>query len=87
MIFCILSLIQTPLLLVLLYFCIRFFSATSLDLKTHRQLITNQLLGHFSTGGALMSDQYLVLKNLLLRGKRPKYSICDVSPREFQDNF
>lgn len=42
---------------------------------------------NLATGGALMSDQYLVLKNWLLRGKRPKYAICDVSPREFLDNF
>lgn len=42
---------------------------------------------NLATGGALMSDHYLVLKNWLLRGKRPKYAICDLSPREFQDNF
>ncbi len=44
-------------------------------------------VANLATGGALMSDQYLVLKNWLLRGKRPKYAICDLSPREFQDNF
>lgn len=42
---------------------------------------------NLAAGGALMSDQYLVLKNWLLHGKRPKYAICDLSPREFQDNF
>ncbi len=44
-------------------------------------------VANLATGGELMSDQYLVLKHWIGSGKKPEYAICDLSPREFQDNW
>jgi hypothetical protein len=52
--------------------------------KTAKSPLT---VANLATGGELMSDQYLVLKHWIGSGKKPEYAICDLSPREFQDNW
>jgi hypothetical protein len=43
-------------------------------------------VANLGTAGALMSDQYQVLKRLVASAKKPELLICDLSPREFLDN-
>lgn len=43
-------------------------------------------VANLGTAGALMSDQYCVLKRLVGCAKKPSLLICDLSPREFLDN-
>lgn len=45
----------------------------------------NQVV-NLGTAGALMSDQYIVLKKCIASCKKPKLVLCDISAREFLDN-
>ncbi|MFA7336446.1 MAG: DUF1574 family protein [Candidatus Obscuribacterales bacterium] len=40
---------------------------------------------NLATAGALFSDQYMVLKKCIAKGKTPKVVVCDISPRSFLD--
>ncbi len=40
---------------------------------------------NLATAGALFSDQYMVFKKCLAKGKKPQAVICDISPRSFLD--
>lgn len=40
---------------------------------------------NLATAGALFSDQYMVFKKCLAKGKKPQVVICDISPRSFLD--
>lgn len=40
---------------------------------------------NLATAGALFSDQYMVFKKCLAKGKKPQLVICDLSPRSFLD--
>ncbi|CAN5375363.1 hypothetical protein BH11CYA1_BH11CYA1_46710 [soil metagenome] len=40
---------------------------------------------NLATAGALFSDQYMVFKKCLAKGKKPEVVVCDISPRSFLD--
>ncbi len=42
-------------------------------------------IANLATAGALFSDQYMVLKKCISKGKAPKVVVCDISPRSFLD--
>lgn len=42
-------------------------------------------IANLATAGALFSDQYMVFKKCLAKGKKPLAVICDISPRSFLD--
>lgn len=61
--------------------------ASCLEAALNETVKSPLTVANLATGGELMSDQYLVLKHWISAGKKPEYVICDLSPREFQDNW
>lgn len=61
--------------------------ASCLEAALNETAKSQLTVANLATGGELMSDQYLVLQHWVSNGKKPEYAICDLSPREFQDNW